>query len=125
MMSALAEVTIPVTGEQVAVWLACLFFLVAGVNQVRRFMGRDKIDQPLRVALEKEFVARDEHNELRKAVDTRFSSAAASRKEIHGKLDEHNARIQSLETSDQHQTRLLHSIDGKLDYITKTLIKKN
>ena len=125
MMPLLAEVTIPVSGEQVASWLACLFFIVAGVNQVRRLAGKEKLERPLRVELEKEFTPRDDHDDLRGDLDRRMSAAKDSRDKMHNKLAEHGARLSALEASDLHQTRLLQNIDGKLDTITKTLMTKN
>ncbi|MBC2592684.1 hypothetical protein H5P28_00260 [Ruficoccus amylovorans] len=132
MMPPLAEVTIPVTGEQVAVWLACLFFLVAGMNQVRRLMGRDKLDQPLRVALEKEFTPIGAHTALKVELDRRMEKAKESREKMHGTLTSHEARLSAIEVTNTHQNQLLQdlkrSIDGtntRLDLVLTTLKKQN
>lgn len=94
----LAEVP---TSLEIGVWIGCLFFLAAGVNQVLKVIDRTKEQPPPRdtYQVKGDYVTRREFEALEKAVEKLgdemkhnaevFTAAANARAEkLHGRIDE-------------------------------------
>lgn len=132
----LSELAATPTALEVAAWIGCLFFLVAGWNQVERFFdrrtqrgaAREIQPQPLSVAKfdppALESVCRSRHQEVRselKRLEQDLDDLRQEQRplvaELQQKLNKVDREVGELRASIELNTQHLSRIDAKLDRV--------
>ena len=74
--------------------------------------------------LHERFVEVPDYQKDQELIDERLNSATASRKKMHGEIDELGNRVTALETSNTHFSNFLTNLDRKVDTILSRTARK-
>lgn len=135
-MNFLAQIPSSPSGVEIAAWLGCLFFLVAGWNQVEAFFDRRtrrgpvreiqpqplpvaKFDQPVTESLcqSRRRELSDKLLRLQQELENLRHERRSETSELHQKVNKVDREVGELRTSLDLNNQQLQRIDAKLDRV--------